>query len=153
MIGLVTGVLANYLRVTAAARNSVEIVGQHEKILRKIRTDLQQSSANRFDEKYWIEDAGKTIRLKRLTGFSLDSDGNPLLAWSADIIYTLDADGFVTRSEGGAAAAKISGNVTNLLFTEIDNGRVQIDLTNYTGNPARNTQTTLTTAIEVTPQN
>jgi prepilin-type N-terminal cleavage/methylation domain-containing protein len=154
MIGLVTGALANYLRVTAAGRNTVEIVGAHEKILRMTREDLRQSSSNRSSQqKWWIEDGGKTLRLNKLTNFTLDGNGNPILTWSPDIVYTLDADGFITKKEGADDAVRIAGNVTELTFTEIDNGRVQITLTNQTGNLERNTQSTLTTIIEVTPQN
>jgi Tfp pilus assembly protein PilE len=154
MIGLVTGALADYLRVTAAASNTVQVVGQHEKILRKLREELQQSSSNRSSQKqWWIEDAGKTLRFRKFTSFTLDADGDPIITWSSDIVYTLDANGFITRSEGGGAPVEIAGNVVELLFTELDNGRVGISLTNETGSTGRNTTAIISTAIEVTPQN
>ena len=152
MVGLVSGALANYLRITAGARNTIEIVGAHEKVLRLIRDELRQSSANRLTEKYWIEGGGSTLRLKKLTSFALDADGKPQLAWSSDIAFTLDGEGFVTRSQDGATL-RIAGKATELSFTEIDNGRVRIQLTNQTGVAERNTLSTLTTVIEVTPQN
>jgi hypothetical protein len=154
MVGLVTGSLANYLRITAAAGNTVYVVSQHEKILREIRADLRQSSTNRSSlQKWWIEDAGVTLRLKKLVGFTLLTGGNPSLTWSDDIVYTLTADGKVIRQEGVAAPVGISGDVSQLLFEELANGRVRITLTNEYGDVNRNTRSSLTTAIEVTPQN
>ena len=152
MIGLVTGALANYLRMTAAVRNTVEIVGQHEKILRMIRSEMEQSSANRFQKQWWIEGGETTLRFKKLSGFVVDAGGNPSMSWSSDIAYGLDAEGFVTRTQNGVTE-KIAGNVTELRFTEIDNGRVRINLTNERGNLERNTRTVLSTAAEVTPRN
>lgn len=153
MIGLIAGTLANYLRMTAAARNTVEIVGKHEKILRKMRGELRQSSSNRLSQKqWWIENDGRQLRLRKLAGFAIDAGGNPQLTWSSDIIYTSDAEGFVTRTQDGSTV-RVTDRVIELTFTEIENGRVRIDLTNEAGDPTRNTQSILKTTIEVTPQN
>ncbi len=154
MVGLVTGSLANYMRTTAAAGNTVSVVGRHERILGEIRADLRQSSSNRSSlRKWWIEDGGKTMRLKKLAGFSLDPGGGPVLAWSDDIVYTLVGGGRITRTEGAGPAKSIAGGVTLIMFEELDNGRVRITLTNAFGDTKRNTRSSLTTAIEVTPQN
>ncbi len=154
MMGLVSGALANYLRVTAAARSTIQIVGSHEKILRVLRDDLRQSSTNRSSHKrWWVEDDGKRLRLQKLTGFCLGPDGNAVLAWSSDdIVYALDKEGFVTRAQFGATR-RIAPGVSELVFTEIDNGRVRVKLTNVCGNDEAGTLTTLSTEIEVTPQN
>jgi len=153
MVGLVTGALANYMRTTTAAGNTVYVVSQHEKVLREIRADLLQSSTNRSSlQKWWIEDAGKTLRLKKLVGFSLGSNGDPILAWSDDIVWTLTGDR-ITRAEGATPAVSKAGDFTQLLFEELPNGRARITLTNRFGDTARNTRSTMTTAIEVTPQN
>jgi hypothetical protein len=154
MMGLVSGALANYLRVTAAARNTLQAVGSHEKVLRLLRNDLRQSSTNRSSRKrWWIEDEGRKLRLQKLTGFCLGPDGQVVLAWSSDdIIYTLEEEGFVTRTQFGATN-KIARGVSELVFTEIDNGRVRVKLINVCGDEKAGTLTTLSTEIEVTPQN
>jgi len=153
MIGLITGVMANYLRITATSRNTVNIIGWHEKILRGLREELRQSSANRLSQQqWWIEGGGSTLRLRKLENFALDGDGNPLFTWSSDIVYTLDADGTVNRTQDGVTNG-IASYVTELTFTELANGRVKIRLTNQLGNPDSAQSSTLTTEIEVTPQN
>jgi len=154
MMGLVSGALANYLRVTASARNTLQAVGGHEKVLRLLRNDLRQSSTNRSSHKrWWIEDDGRKLRLQKLTGFCLGPDGHVVLAWSTDdIIYKLDEDGFVTRTQFGGTV-RIARGVSELIFTEIDNGRVRVKLSNLCGNEKTGTLTTLSTEIEVTPRN
>lgn len=152
LVGLVSGAMGNYLRATTAARNTVDIVGRHELVLRRIREELRQSSANRFTEKYWIEDGGTTMRLNKLIGFTVDAQGRVTMTWSTDIVYTLNADGIVTRSQDGNTV-DIAGGITALEFTEIANGRVQIRLANEAGADATNTRARLDTTIEVTPQN
>ena len=153
MVGLISGALANYLNLTTAARNAVNLVGHHERVVRQIRQDLLQSSTNRSSQKqWWVEDGGKTLRLRKLAGFALDSKGAPSLAWSSDVTYSLDSDDFVTRTQDGTAT-RIAGSFTQLTFEEIDNGRVRITLSNQMGSAARNTLSTLATTIEVTPLN
>ena len=152
LVGLVSGAMANYLRSTTAARNTVDIVGRHELVLRRIREELRQSSANRFSEKYWIEDGGTTMRLNKLIGFAVDAQGRVTMTWSTDIVYTLTAGGIVTRSQDGNTV-DIAGGITALEFTELANGRVQIRLANEAGTDVRKTRARLDTTIEVTPQN
>jgi prepilin-type N-terminal cleavage/methylation domain-containing protein len=152
MVGMVTGTLANYLMVTATARNTVEIVGAHERVLRRIRDELCQSSANRFNPQWWIEDGGQTLRLRKLSGFALNPKGNPSLTWSSDIVFSLNDNGVVTR-EQDSSTTDIAGRITELEFTEIPDGRVQVKLTNQIGSEERNTLSTLSTTIEITPLN